>query len=57
MVLPKRWIFERLLAHLMRSRRLVSGFERRTSSAEAIVYWLMTMLMTWRLARPRPTGA
>jgi transposase len=56
-VLPKRWIVERLFAHLMRSRRLVRDFERSTSSAEAMVYWSMTMLMTRRLARPRPSRA
>lgn len=50
-VLPKRWIVERLFAHLMRSRRLVRDFERRTTSAEAMVYWSMTIVMTRRLAR------
>ncbi|MEU9918924.1 IS5 family transposase [Streptomyces sp. NPDC051001] len=53
-VLPKRWIVERLFAHLMRSRRLVRDFERRTASAEAMIYWSMTLLMTRRLARPHP---
>ncbi|WP_330266671.1 IS5 family transposase [Streptomyces griseorubiginosus] len=53
-VLPKRWIVERLFAHLMRSRRLVRDFERRTTSAEAMVYWSMTGLMTRRLARSHP---
>jgi transposase len=56
-VLPKRWIVERLFAHLMRSRRLVRDFERRTASAEAMVYWSMTMVMTRRLARSRPARA
>jgi transposase len=51
-VLPKRWIVERFFAHLMRSRRLVRDIERRTTSAEAMVYWSMTMVMTRRLARP-----
>ncbi|MGW2865536.1 IS5 family transposase [Streptomyces sp. NPDC001205] len=51
-VLPKRWIVERFFAHLMRTRRLVRDFERRTASAEAMVYWSMTLLMTRRLARP-----
>ncbi|MFC5803154.1 IS5 family transposase [Streptomyces formicae] len=41
-VLPKRWIVERFFAHLMRTRRLVRDFERRTASAEAMVYWSMT---------------
>lgn len=56
-VLPKRWIVERLFAHLMRSRRLARDFERRTSSAEAMIYWSMTMVMTRRLARSRSARA
>ncbi|MFE2162896.1 transposase [Streptomyces lydicus] len=56
-VLPKRWIVERLFAHLMRTRRLVRDFERRTSRAEAMVYWSMILLMTRRLARSRPSRA
>ncbi|MDO0911850.1 IS5 family transposase [Streptomyces sp. DT2A-34] len=56
-VLPKRWIVERLFAHLMRTRRLARDYERRTTSAEAMVYWSMTLLMTRRLARPRPQPA
>jgi transposase len=56
-VLPKRWIVERLFAHLMRSRRLVRDVERRTTSAEAMVYWSMILLMTRRLARPHPSRA
>ncbi|WP_123457716.1 IS5 family transposase [Streptomyces sp. PanSC19] len=56
-VLPKRWIVERFFAHLMRSRRLTRDFERSTGSAEAMVYWSMTLLMTRRLARPRPSRA
>ncbi|MFC8076714.1 IS5 family transposase [Streptomyces sp. NPDC057307] len=53
-VLPKRWIVERLFAHLMRTRRLARDYERRTTSAEAMIYWSMTLLMTRRLARPVP---
>lgn len=56
-VLPKRWIVERFFAHLMRSRRLVRDFERSIASAEAMVYWSMTMLMTRRVARPCPSRA
>ncbi|MFB7223625.1 hypothetical protein [Streptomyces sp. NPDC056227] len=55
--MPKRWIVERVFAHLMRTRRLVRDFERRTTSAEAMVYWSMTLLMTRRLARPHPARA
>ncbi|MGW0816935.1 hypothetical protein ACWD00_27405 [Streptomyces viridiviolaceus] len=50
-VLPKRWIVERFFAHLMRSRSLVRDCERSTTSAAAVIYSSMTMLMTRRLAR------
>jgi hypothetical protein len=33
-----RWIVERLFAHLMRIRRLARDYERRTTSAEAMIY-------------------
>ncbi|MFI5685597.1 IS5 family transposase [Streptomyces sp. NPDC051636] len=56
-VLPKRWIVERLFAHLMRTRRLARDFERRTTSAEAMIYWSMSLLMTRRPARSRPQPA
>src|ERR1044072_1586179 len=42
-VLPKRWIVERFFARLMRSRPLVRDYERSTSSAEAMVYWSITL--------------
>jgi transposase len=42
-VLPKRWIVERLFAHLTRTRCLARDYERRTTSAEAMVYWPMTL--------------
>ncbi|MEV5204284.1 IS5 family transposase [Streptomyces sp. NPDC053720] len=51
-VLPRRWIVERLFAHLMRSRRLARGFERRIASAEAMIYWSVAAPMTCRPARP-----
>jgi hypothetical protein len=57
----RRWIVERLFAHLMRTRRLARDYERRTTSAEAMIYWsmtlLMTLLMTRRLARPHSQRA
>ncbi|MFJ9153498.1 transposase [Streptomyces sp. NPDC102270] len=53
-VLPKRWIVERLFAHLMRSRRLLRDVERRTASAQAMIYWSMPLLMSRRLARTGP---
>ncbi|WP_277922233.1 transposase [Streptomyces sp. Root369] len=56
-VLSKRWIVERLFAHLMRTRRLVRDFERSTTSAQAMVHWSMIGLMTRRPARPHPQRA
>jgi hypothetical protein len=45
----------------MRTRRLARDYERRTTSAEAMIYWsmtlLMTLLMTRRLARPHSQRA
>lgn len=57
MVLPKRWIVEQFFAHLMRTRRLARDYERRTTSAGAMVYRSMTLFMTHRLARSRPQPA
>ena len=37
-VLPRRWVVERTLAWLTRSRRLARDYERRTSTHEAMVY-------------------
>ncbi|MEV6956061.1 transposase [Streptomyces sp. NPDC051183] len=56
-VLPKRWIVERLFAHLMRSRRLARDHERRTVSVEAMILWSMTMVMSRRRAGPHPARA
>lgn len=50
-VLPKRWLVERTFAWLMRSRRLARDYEGRTDSAEAMIWWSMSMLMSRRLAR------
>jgi transposase len=52
-VLPKRWLVERTFAWLMRSRRLARDYETRTDSAEAMIWWSMSMLLSRRLARPR----
>jgi transposase len=60
-VLPRRWVVERTLGWLMRSRRLVRDFETLPETSEAFIYWSQTMLMSRRLARtaqavspPRP---
>ncbi len=52
-VLPKRWLVERTFAWLMRSRRLARDYETRTDTAEAMIHWSMSMVMTRRLARGR----
>ncbi|QTI90870.1 IS5 family transposase [Streptomyces sp. AgN23] len=52
-VLPKRWLVERTFAWLMRSRRLARDYEGRTDSAEAMIWWSMSMVMSRRLARQR----
>lgn len=49
-VLPRRWVVERSFAWLLRSRRLVRDYERRTDTSEAVVLWSMTVLMSRRLA-------
>ena len=50
-VLPHRWIVERTLGWLNRSRRLSKNFERLSTSSEAMVYLAMLPLMTRRLAK------
>ncbi|MEU9175244.1 IS5 family transposase [Streptomyces sp. NPDC048420] len=56
-VLPRRWVVERTLSWLMRSRRLARDYERLPAMHEAMVLWSMTMLMSGRLAgRRRPAG-
>jgi transposase len=50
-VLPRRWVVERTLGWLMRSRRLARDYETLPASGEALVLWSMTMLMSRRLAR------
>ena len=55
-VLPRRWVVERTLSWLMRSRRLVRDYETLPVLHEAIVLWSMTMLMSGRLAGRRPAA-
>jgi transposase len=50
-VLPRRWVVERSLGWLMRSRRLVRDFEALPASSEAFIYFSVSMLMSRRLAR------
>ncbi len=50
-VLRRRWVIERTFGWLMRYRRLARDYERRTSHAEAMIYWATIIIMTRRLAR------
>ncbi|MEU2339062.1 IS5 family transposase [Streptomyces sp. NPDC013172] len=52
-VLPRRWVVERTLSWLMRSRRLARDYETLPTMHEAMVLWSMTMLMSGRLAGRR----
>ena len=52
-VLPRRWVVERTLSWLMRTRRLARDYERLPAHTEAMVKWSMIGLMTRRLA-PAP---
>ncbi|MEU9349204.1 IS5 family transposase [Streptomyces sp. NPDC048278] len=49
-ILPRRWVVERSFARLLRSRRLVRDYERRTDTGEAVIRWSMIALMNRRLA-------
>src|SRR5208283_5505924 len=50
-VLRRRWVIERTFGWLMRYRRLVRDYERRTENHEAMVYWATVFIMTKRLTR------
>jgi putative transposase len=54
-VLPRRWVVERTLAWITRSRRTVRDYERRPEHHAAIVQWSMIIIMTRRLARHHRT--
>lgn len=59
--LPRHWVVERSFAWLLRSRRLVRDYERRSDTSEAVIRWSMIALMNRRLAarhdQPVPTAA
>jgi transposase len=50
-VVRRRWVVERTFGWLMRYRRLVRDYERRTEHHEAMIYWATILIMTKRLAR------
>ena len=49
--LPRRWVVERTIAWIGRSRRMSKDYEYLTSSSEAMVYLSMLRLMLTRLAK------
>lgn len=50
-VLPRRWVVERSLSWITRSRRTVRDYERLPGHHETMVYWSMIIIMSRRLAR------
>lgn len=53
-VLPRRWVVERTLAHLANARRTVRDYERLEENHEAMVRWAAIRMMT-RLATQHNT--
>lgn len=49
-VQPRRWVVERTLAWLGRSRRLSKDYEQLTQTSEALIYLAMTHLLVRRIA-------
>jgi transposase len=50
-VLPRRWVVERTFGWLLRYRRLVRDYERRSDHHEAMVLWATVTIMTRQLDR------
>ncbi len=48
-VLPRRWVVERTFGWLLRHRRLVRDYERRSDHHEAMVLWATISIMTRQL--------
>ncbi len=45
-VVARRWVVERTFGWLLRYRRLVRDYERRTEHHEAMVWWATVLIMT-----------
>ena len=60
-VLPRRWVVERTLAWITRSRRTIRDYERLPAHHETMVHWSMIIIMSRRLSKPakahRPQAA
>ncbi|WP_369243648.1 IS5 family transposase [Streptomyces sp. R41] len=55
-VLPRRWVVERTLGWLLRTRRLARDYETLPASSEAFIHFSASMLMARRLARTTAHG-
>ncbi|WP_329461099.1 IS5 family transposase [Streptomyces sp. NBC_01431] len=55
-VLPRRWVVERSLGWLLRTRRLARDYETLPASSEAFICFSASMLMARRLARTPAAG-
>ena len=53
-VVPKRWIVERIGAWVSRNRRLARDYERHAASVATFMGLAMIRLMLKRLTRPSP---
>ena len=53
-LLPKRWMVERTLGWLVKSRRLARDYETSTQSSESMIYLTLIRLMLKRLANANP---
>jgi len=51
-VLPKRWVVERIFAWLGNFWRLSKDYEVKTTHSEAMIYLAASALMFRRLAKP-----
>jgi putative transposase len=56
-VLPRRWVVERTLGWLGRSRRLSKDYEKLPACSESFIYLAMLQLMLRRLARSAAPAA
>lgn len=51
-VLPRRWVVERTIAWVNRSRRLSKDFERHAKNSAAWLYWASIQRMLRRIVPP-----